>query len=393
MSRARSLGLALLLGATTALPASASEPVEAMLDTVAASAFDGQANVAGFIDFTALYEEHGLEVSGATLPALLAGDPDDQHRLITALRRIGYPAAFLSFIFVEDGGWHRWYGFDMLDVAWTLEGGQLPDQLLYLGLDTTARAEAIRAVLVARDFTVDTIGDIPLFSRGTDGGVDIRNREPGRPFGGELGGAEFLALLPQALLGSRFSEVTATAAPAPRAADDPSLTAGIRAVDSDALPGRLMQFVVVRSNFSPEHALSLLAPDLSPTEAQATLDTQVPGPLPAFETLLFADRQDGGAEEALVALVYDSAEDAARAAETLPLRVDAYQMIARTHTLGDLLGGARSVEVVEQDGKHVVLLRIAYQADEIEEGRGALGYQRLLSTIMTRDTAWLTWTD
>ncbi len=396
MSRARSLALALLLGATTVLPASASEPVEAMLDTVAASAFDGPLDMIGFIDFAALYEQNGLDVAGTTLSSVVSGDGDQadaETRLLAGLRRIGYPPNHLQYVFADPDGWPRWYGFDMLDVAWTLEAVQPPRQLLYLGLDTSSRTEAIEAALAGRDFTTDTTGDVPFFRKGEDGGIDLVNREPGRPFGGELGGAEFLALLPQALLGSRFSEATATAARAPRAADDPSLSAGIRVVDSDALPGRLMQLVVLRYDFSPEFATSMLEPDASPEEAQAWLEAQVPGSLPAFETALFADRQDGGAEEALVALVYDSAEDAARAAETLPLRLDAYQPSRASATLGALLGGTRSIEVVEQDGKHVVLLRIAYSADEVAANRPALGYQRLLSTITTRDTAWLTWTD
>lgn len=394
MSLARSacsLGLALLLGgAVAALPAAGSERVEAMLGSVSAPAFEGAPNLVSFIDLAALYEENGLDVTGRTLPSILA-DKEASEPFIAALWRLNSPISFLSFILVDKEGWGRWYGFDMLEVEWVLEGGQPPRQLLYLGLDTTARAEAIAAALTARGMTAAE-GEVPFFSKGVDGGIDVKSREPGRPFGGELGGAEFLALLPDALLGSRYGGLTETAALAPRIADNPSLAAGIRAVDSDALPGRLIQFVLIREDFAPDYVKTLLPTGQSLEEAQAQLEKQAPGPLPAFEALLFADRQDGAADELLVALVYGSAEAAAIAAETLPLRLEAYQLERHSETIGQLLGEQRTLEVVEQDGKSIVLLRVT-QTPEAGEDRRALGYRLLIAGVIQRDAGWLTWKD
>ncbi len=384
------LALALLL---LVLPAKASERVEAMLATVTAEPLAGNAAFAiGFVDFTALYAAYGGDPAGTSLGKVLEQRDPPSLAIMDALLRIYSFIDFLPYLRAGGPHWEEWLGFAFPHLRWGLSPGPPPPPPRHPGAATAPRAAAIEAALAARGLERVEVAGVTLHAKGQEGSIDVERRLPGYPFWGELGSAERLALLPQALVGSRFDRVTADAVTAPRLAGLPLVAAGVRAVDAAGLPGALLQLTLVRDDFSPEYIKALMAPGSALDEAKAALEAQAPGPLPPFGLLVLADRQDAQGEESLVALVYDDAAAAAVAAQTLPLRLAAYRPLKQQRSLLELLGMVPSVTVMALEGKHVVLLRLALDpAAPQEKRRDGQGYYTLLRGLMTRDLGWLTW--
>lgn len=382
--------LCLTLGSA---PAPASERVETMLRTVAAAPLtESPAFAAGFVDFAALYTAGGAERAGLDFATVVQRRDPASLALIDALMRIYSDIGFLPYLLAGGAQWPEWLGFDFLALDWALQLGEAPRQRLYLGLDVVPRRAAIEAALTARGLTRGESGGVAVFTRGPDGGLDVKARMAGYPFWGEVGSSERLALLPGALAGSRFDAIAATMIAGPTLGDDATIAAGVHAVDDAALPGALLQFTLLREDFSPEYVKALMAPGTALDEAKAALEAEAPGPLPPFALLLLADRQGPVGEEALVALVYDEAADAAVAAATLPARLAAYRPARQSGSLLELLGMAPSITVASWDGKSVVLLRLTVDPATAKPDRPAgFGYRVLMRGYHMRDLRWLTW--
>lgn len=378
--------LALCLAA--AAPASAeSARVEQMLQTVGAEAFAGAPTYLSYVDFDALYAASGF--AGGAWRSLPAAEREAQEKLLwDALLRIHTDLPFLSYLRSAEDRWPGWLGFDYGDLDWSVSLGEPPRGLIYLGLDALPAA-AVEAALTARGLTRREADGTVYFARGQEGGIDPKSREPGYPFWGELGSAERLALLPHALLGSRFTEVTAAAATGPRLAEDPAVAAAFAAATADA-GVTLFQATLLREDFSPWYIKALLPAGTSIEQAQAELEAQAPGPLPAFELVLFGDRQGAAGPEAVLALVYASRAEAEQAAATLPGRLAAFRPQKSDRPLLEILASTATTGVVEHGGRFVALLVL--RPDPASEARPApWAYRTLLRSVWSRDAAWLTW--
>jgi hypothetical protein len=383
---------ALLLAATLA-PAAASERVETMLRTVAAAPLaESPAFAVGFVDFAALYAAGGAERAGRDFATAVERRDPASLALIDALLRINSDIGFLPYLLTGGARWPEWLGFDFFALDWAMMLGEPPRQRLYLGLQTAPHRAAIEAALAARGLARSESGGVPLFAKGAEGGIDAKGRLPGYPFWGEVGSAERLALLPDALAGSRYDATTAGMTAGPYLGEDAVIAAGVHAVDDAVLPGALLQLTLLRGDFSPDYVKALLAPGSAVDEAKAALEAEAPGPLPPFRLLVLADRQGPAGEETLVALVYDQPAEAAVAAATLPGRLAAYRPAKQSGSLLELLDMTASVGVAAWDGKAVVLLRLTLDPATAKAGRPAgFGYRTLMHGYFMRDLRWLTW--
>jgi hypothetical protein len=382
---------ALLLAALMASPsAAAGERAGQMLDSVWAQPMAQAPASLGFVDFVALYATTGFQREGwrqRDRPAM-----EDQEKLmVDALKRIYTDLPYLPYILVGGEQWTSWLGFDVTDVDWAVSVGEPPTRLLYLGLAEPPVA-AIEAAFAARGAERSEHDGVTFFARGEEGRLDMKNRQPGYPFGGEIGQSERVALLPHALLGSSSTELTAQAATGEALAGDAAAAALVHAAADAGEGAALLQFTLLADDFSPDYVKALLPAGSSIEEAKAKLEEQAPGPLPAFRLALFADRQTAAGEEALVALWYDDPAAAAVAAQTLPARLAVYQPAKRADPLQAVMMASVEARVIEAAGGAIALLRLAPDAARwrADTPPGFI-YRTLMRSWFARDLGWLTW--
>lgn len=376
------LGLAAL-----AQPAVAGEGyTKQMLESVAAEPLAGAPAVLSYVDFDALYAWSGF--AGGDWRALPPGEREAQEALLwDALLRINTHLPFLQYLRAAEQGWTPWLGVDYAALDWAATLGPVPQDLLYLGFDAPP-LPAIEAALAARGLERSEAEGIVFYGRGEDGRISPVDREPGYPFWGALGASERLALLPHALVGSRFEAVTRAAALGPRLTADAAVSAAFAAATGE---GALLQATLLREDFSPWYIKALLPAGTSIEQAQAELETQAPGPLPAFELVLLGDRQGTAGEETVIALVYATRADAETAAATLPARLAAYRLKQPQRTLLEQVGATASASVVEQEGRYVALVVLRPGADPDPKRPPAYAYRVLIMSYLQQDAGWLTW--
>ena len=376
------LAAALFLSLALVPAAAASERLRQLLETVTAGPLQAPGFIVSYVDFASLYAAAGLDRAGWRAQD---GSPDELQvkRLRNAYQRISTDVRHLAYMHLAGDNWIYWFGFDYIDMDWTLTLGEPPGQVIYLGFDQ-APAAAIETALTARGLERRVADDAIYFALGEEGQIDPKNRRNSFPFWGSLGASERLALLPHALLGSRSTPVTAAAVGDPRLATYPGL-ATLLAVAAEG--GELLQFTLVADDFSPDYVKALLPPGASREE----LEAQAPGPLPPFRLLLLADRQGEAGEDALVALLYDSPADAAVAAATLLERVAVYRAARQSKPLLQAMRLVAETRVVEAGDGAVTLLRLSQDPEYRGLRDPGLAYRGLMRGLQQRDLGWLTW--
>ena len=391
-SALRDRAAALLLGAMLSCSglAMAEERTDQMLDSVWSAPIAQAPASLGFVDFAALYATTGFQREGwrqLNAPAMQA----QEKLMVDALKRIYTDLPYLPYILLGGSQWAGWLGFDVTDVDWAASLGEPPSRLLYLGLAEPPVA-AIEAAFAARGAERSEQDGIVFFARGEERRIELKDRQPGYPFGGEIGQSERVALLPHALVGSPGTELTLNAATGQRLSEDPAAAALVRTAADAGEGGSLLQFTLLSDDFSPDYVKALLPAGSSIEEAKAKLEAQAPGPLPAFRLALFADRQSAAGDEALVALWYDDASDAAVAIETLPGRLMAYRPAKRTDPLQVVLMASVEAKVVEAEGGAIALLRLSPDpALWRQDAPPGFLYRTLMQGLYMRDLGWLTW--
>ncbi len=270
-----------------------------------------------FVDYAALFESEGLsllrEVGSIGLLT-------DSIPLGPILSRIAAGPDALSYIFVSAGQMRDIVGFEwLLDVDQSLEFGDPPD--LGLLLRGTFDAGAIGEALSARGFDLADVGGVPVWHRLDDQSISLALREIADPFGGHLGAAARVALLPDTVANARTwalidSILSSTNRDRPSLADDLAHQALAKAIsDLDGLllqalffPGSAFQFGAGRAETPPE-------------------SQDDPEALPPFSLAVLADLQDEDDQVHLIGLVYDDEATARTAAQTLARRVEAFSPI------------------------------------------------------------------
>lgn len=361
MNARLSLFLALLLVVLPGASALAQDdsppsPLLAMLGDVpqgAIPADSGWATVR-YTDYAALYEAEGITKlrDFGNLDLLKTAVP-----LPGMLMRLAAGPEALSYVFASAGKMAAAVGFEwLLDVDRSLEFGDPPGVGLLLGgeFDT----EAIGAALQARDFSQADVSGVTVWHRFDDLAISVADRDPADPFGGNLGAAARIALLPDMLANARSwplinGIIGAAQGDLPSLADDPAYRALAGAIT--APDGLLIQAL-----FFGGEALQVAG---DPAQLGLAMPAADLGPLPPYALAILADRQEGNDQVHLIGLVYADAPTAQAAADVLAGRIADFRLSTRPDiVLAEDFGATVSASVVESeaDGLAVALVEVRY---------------------------------
>ena len=242
--------------------------------------------------------------------AAMTGGTTDEQSWIDALRTLISGPSLNNFVVqVEDQ--ERLIGLSPFDVGQAATWGLIPPTQVTL-LQGATEAAAIEAAHAARDYSQTETAGLALLCGpdGCESGASINPtaRDPGNPFGGDLGRQQPVLLVPVAdglqLLSSPTLEsleqaALAAAGEIPSLADSPDYQAAVRAV-TDA--GTLYQ----------AHFLNAEAFGPAPDDAAA---------LPPYTLAVLAETESAEGLIATVTLVYPTLADAEVAASALESRI------------------------------------------------------------------------
>ncbi|MFC2106270.1 hypothetical protein ACFLS5_01110 [Candidatus Bipolaricaulota bacterium] len=351
-------GILVAAAISAGLSAQADPPVSqlhAMLSyvpAVAAMIESGWAAVR-FVDYEALFESEGLTLLRAlgTADLLMNAVP-----LGPILGRIVAGPEALTYLFVSAGQMADVVGFEwLLDVDRSLEFGDPPDMGLLLGGDFDAAR--IGATLESRGFSLADIQGVTVWHRFDDLSISLAERDVADPFGGYLGAAARIALLPDTIGNTRtwplIEAIISTAQSTQTSlADDPVYRALAEAVSaSDSL--------LIQALFFSGTALR---PDgvRTQTDQEPTEDL---GLLPQYLGAVLADHQEGDDQVHLIALVCADDEEALTAADVLARRVEEFHPASSSDdVLVDRFGATVSTREIRQseDGLAVAVVEARY---------------------------------
>lgn len=306
-----------------------------------------------FADFEALLESEGFSL----LRAL--GSPDmlmNSVPLGAILARITAGPRALSYVLGSVGEMTDAVGFEWLvDVDRSLEFGDAPDFGVLLGgeFDTTL----VSSALEGRGFELAEIEEVQVWHRFDDLSLSLAARNLADPFGGDLGAAARIALLPDTLANTRtwhLIEAIIGASQGARLslADDPAYWALAEAISE---PGGLL----LQALFFSEAALKTLG-DMMETGQQAI---ESDASLPKFSVAVLADRQEGDEQVHLIGLAYGDESTAQSAADVLAKRVEQFhQPDQPENVLASQFGATVSIRDVRRvgDGTAIAVVEARY---------------------------------
>ena len=333
--------------------------LRAMLDRVPSEAAFTQSGWATvrFVDFEALFESEGLSLVRAlgSLDLLMSSVP-----LGSVLGRIVAGPEVLTYLFVSTGQMADVVGFEwLLDVDCSLEFGDPPGVGLLLGGNFDA--EGIGATLESRGFSLADIQGVPVWHRFDDLAVSLAARNTADPFGGHLGAAARIALLPDALANARAWQlieavISASHGTEMSLADDPAYRALAEAVsgpDGVLIQALFFSGTAFRSPGDPAETGHEPNNDLAP--------------LPQYSLAVLADRQEGEDQVHLIGLACPDEPTARTAADVLARRVEEFHPTSGSgDVLVDRFGATvRNREVGQtRDGVAIVVVEARYPLPE-----------------------------
>lgn len=295
----------------------------------------------------------------------------------------------LSYFFVQIEEMEPLTGFSWMQIDRSLTFGNVPSAGLILGGEFNR--DAITAAYTARDYTSSSAGDdvtVWCSAGGCDGSLmDIGNRNPANPFGGELGRSQPVAVMPDFVASSADFAVVRNIVDAytgaePSLADNAAVYAAAQAMAST---GGIRQAL-----FFTQDALG----------DPATGD----GPLPPYSLIFFGDTWQDDTQIALIGMVYDSAADANAAVIEVLSRLETAVSMMTNRAFMELLeerGGEvhdAYVYQVDDAGPFVALALLHYPMPDntVQDLGGRTGYapssmvfRLLVDHLYRRDIGWL----
>jgi hypothetical protein len=270
-------------------------------------------------------------------------------------------------------------GFDLFEIDQELNYGTPPQDTKQLAgafdLDT------VRSTFEERSYAQAARDDAELWCGevGCEGGLETNlvTRNPANPFGGDLGRTQPLLIDDNTLISSASADMIeehiAVAQGERRSLGETGeYQAAVNALISD---GTLLQALFLGgetllqyTTISP--ATGMLSIELSEEALAALVQEMVEGyeTLPQFSLLAVGDVVTETEHQARVILVYGSREDAERAAEVLPGRLDTYQSQVTRQRLSEMLADRHveevRYEVVEDDEANRTALIITFAAQK-----------------------------
>ena len=349
---AAALGTGTGLDAQDATETSALQDLLRYVPSEAALIESGWATVR-FVDYEALFESEGLSLFRAL------GDVDFLMNAVplgSILSRIAAGPEALAYLFASAGHMKDVVGFEwLLDVNCSLEFGDPPGIGLLLG--GSFDAVEIGAVLENRGFSLGEIEGVPVWHRFDDMAISVAARDVADPFGGHLGAAARIALLPDVLGNTRAwplieAMISAGQSTRPSLADDRIYQVLAEAVSE---PDGLLIQALFFSAIAPR-----VPGDADQSNREPMDEADV---LPLYLGTVLADRQEGDDQVHLIAFVCADEPTALNAADVLIRRLEAFRLTCGS---GDVLveryGAAVRVRDVRQaeDGLGVAVVEARY---------------------------------
>lgn len=320
------------------------------------------------------------------------------------------PSDFLSNLRVVAEGMLEVTGIDPFSIEQALTYGSPPGMVdVYAGEFNQAQIAALHSL---RGFSQNTTeGGLTLWcgNEECDGmQMNIADRNPANPFGGNLGRQQSLLVGDDVVASSastaRLEQMAAAiAGNSPTLADNPDFAAAAEAITQEGL---LLQAWFIHPAQIPALTESAMAQafgsSLTADELKALIDQMTENYLsmPPYNLLVFADTATESEQIALVALVYHRVEDAEAAAEVLPQRIENYASIRTQAPLPEMLDerGVTAVETEVYDGaeRAVVLVRLRAplaSSETIEDSdrltASSMVFNLISNMLFQRDTGWL----
>ncbi|MFC2095088.1 hypothetical protein ACFLSW_01425 [Candidatus Bipolaricaulota bacterium] len=267
-----------------------------------------------FVNYEALLESEGLTLFRAlgSVDLLMNAVP-----LGAILGRVVAGPEALTYLFASAGQMADVVGFEwLLDVDRSLEFGEPPGIGLLLGGNFDVAK--IASTLESRGFSLADIQGVPVWHRFNDFSISLAAREVADPFGGYLGAAARIALLPDTIGNGRTwllieAIISAAQSTQPSLADDPVYRALAEAVSASG--GLMIQ------------ALLFSGTALRPASNRAQSgqeSTEDLGLLPQYLGAVLADHQEGDDQVHVIGLACDDIATARAAAEVLARRVEEF---------------------------------------------------------------------
>jgi hypothetical protein len=296
--------------------ASASSPLQAMLKLVPDSPDTHNFTLSpSYVDYNAILAAAGVKkpISSA---ALLAMSRDEQDLFYRALMRVtaGSGANYLRQYLTD---MPQLVGFDWFDVNQDMTVGAPPKILKIYGANYDPAK--VGAALSARGFEKQEIQGVTVWSHGEDNAISLKDREPGDPFGGELGLAARIALFPGYIANTRAwplmnDVISAYKGGRKSLADAPDYRTMVDAIM--AQKGQLLQAMFI----SPNDMNALPEMPIGTPKAPR-VDLSSYKDLPAYTMAAFTDHQDGELQVHTIAALYSDEKTATQAADELRNRL------------------------------------------------------------------------
>ncbi len=281
----------------------------------------------------------------------------------------------------------RLVGFGWFDQDRALEYGLPPHTVKIIG--GTFDASKIGTALGARDFQKVDVEGVTVWRRYNDAQINLKNREIGDPFGGDLGMAARIALLPGYVANARYWDDIKAVVEASRgtqkaladASDYRALTDAI--TDSAAFKGSLLQAIFIPAETAEGIGTAPTGKMPNPP------DVSIYAPLPRYQLAVIADRQDGDTQINLIAAAYSDAAAAQQASAEIHRRVVEFNIGKRYDQVKATVDAPRIYQAA--NGLSVVVVVVHYPlppfAPDAEAGaniQGGLIYRLWVDSMTMR---------
>lgn len=347
---------ALPAAAQTPPPAPNNDPLLAMLALIPDSPTVRVTQGFGvsYVDYRAVEMAHGFKrpAPGADYDTLSS---DSQKLWFYAMGRVRSGPS-MNYIRSYLTDMPRLVGFGWFDVDRALEHGIPPHTVKIIG--GTFDVDKIGAALRARDFEKMDVEGITVWHRFDDAQVNPTKREIGDPFGGELGLAARIALLPGHIANARYWDdikavVAAHKGTQKSLADAPDYRVLTDAItDTASFKGALLQAIFIPAEVAD--GIGIAPADGMPNAP----DTSAYQPLPPYQLAVIADRQEGNTQINLIAAAYNDPASAQQASVELRKRVVEFNIGQRYEQVKASIDAPRIYKAA--NGLSVVVVAVRY---------------------------------
>lgn len=345
--------------------------------------------IASYVDYQAVFAARGFDipVDSATFMAMSS---DSKRSIALALPQAGSDKFVKSFNVLDE--MPAVTGFDFFQIGRAVEVGTPPANAVVLEgeFDTQAVIDAH----LARDYTValsDDFGTTLCPADGCDSGMqmDLNNRNPANPFGGDLGQSQPLIVSDSLILNTRTYPLLVTMSGAVQG----RTTSLAEAKDVQAVANILAyrQYVSAVVLISPAATSVIDATASSGRFSNFMRQLDSLPALPMYSLMSVSFTSDGGYDYGDVLLIYPDIDSASRAYESIVARLEVIESVrVEGRTVEQLFSESGEFllpQVVTDEKTNFSAVQLTIRAaQDPEVGAAQSPFGRLITMVTQRDT-------